>query len=164
MTITSQTSTAASSSARSRGRRSGGARLPASSVVVLELIDRAKEALLDACHAGGAIERHHRAQLGALRAAGALMAAQPGVSRRSERRDVWTTLSVIRPELAEWAEFFTITARRGALAAQERASISGREADDLLRQAELFVDLVMTQLGLPMMAPLPGCVPTFQRP
>lgn len=162
--ITSQSSTPGASSAGSGSRRSGRADLPASSVVVLELIDRAREALLDACHATGAVERHRRAQLGALRAAGALMAAQPGISRRSGRRDVWTTLSVIRPELTEWADFFGITARRGALAAQERAPLNVREADDLLRQAEGFLDLVMAQLGLPMMAPLPGCVSTFQRP
>lgn len=163
MTMTSQPGTPVSFSAGFSRRRSERVDLPASSVVVLELIDRAREALLDACHAAGAVERHRCAQLGALRAAGALMAAQPGISRRSDRRDVWTMLSTIRPELAEWAEFFAITARRGALAAQERVTLSGREADDLLRQAEVFVELVMARLGLPMMAPLPGCVPTFQR-
>lgn len=163
MTVTSRSSTHPSSVAGPGNRRAGGSGPPASCVAVLELIDRAREALLDACHATGSLERHRRAQLGALRAAGALIAAQPTTTRRSERRDVWTSLSAVRPELAEWSQFFTVTARHGALAAQERAPLTVREADDLLRQAELFVDVVMAQLGLPMMAPLPGCVPTFKR-
>ncbi|UIJ33614.1 SAV_6107 family HEPN domain-containing protein [Allobranchiibius sp. GilTou73] len=86
----------------------------ASSVAVLELVDRAREALLEACHSNGTTERYALAQLGALRAATALVANRISTRRGSARRDVWTTLVAGVPELTEWAEFFAVTSARGS--------------------------------------------------
>ncbi len=130
---------------------------------VLELIDRARDALLEACHSQDTVERHRLAQLGALRAAAAALASRSRSKKSPRRRDVWDSLGVLHPELAEWAQFFAMTAVRGTEAAQGRVHLNGREADDLLRQAEVFIESVMSRLGLPMMGPLPGCVPAFQR-
>ncbi|MBO1755342.1 SAV_6107 family HEPN domain-containing protein [Allobranchiibius sp. CTAmp26] len=154
-----------------RGRRGRGQRdehgepgRGASSVTVLELVDRARDALLDACHSSGASERYALAQLGALRAATALMASRPPARRRPVRRDVWTTLVAGAPELAEWGEFFSLTSARGASAERGRAHLTSREADDLVRQAEMFLELVLSRLGLPMYTPLPGYVSPLRRP
>ncbi|WP_243757723.1 SAV_6107 family HEPN domain-containing protein [Allobranchiibius sp. GilTou38] len=136
----------------------------ASSVAVLELVDRAREALLEACHSNGTTERYALAQLGALRAATALVANRISTRRRSARRDVWTTLVAGVPELTEWAEFFALTSARGASAERGRAHLTAREADDLVRQAEMFLELVLSRLGLPMYTPLPGYVSPLRRP
>ena len=147
--------------ARQAHRESGGG---ASSVAVLELVDRARDALLDACHSSGATERYTLAQLGALRAATALVASRPSTGRRPGRRDVWTTLVAGAPELTEWSEFFALTGARGATAERGRAHLTTREADDLVRQAEMFLELVLSRLGLPMYTPLPGYVSPLRRP
>jgi hypothetical protein len=49
----------------------------------------------------------------------------------------------VAPELAEWAGFFELVASR-------RGPATAREADDLLRQAETFLELVCRSLGLPV--------------
>lgn len=135
-----------------------------SSVTVLELVDRARDALLDACHSSGATERYALAQLGALRAATALVASRPPARRRPVRRDVWATVVTGAPELTEWGEFFALTSARGRNAERGRAHLTTREADDLVRQAEMFLELVLSRLGLPMSTPLPGYVSPLRRP
>jgi hypothetical protein len=63
---------------------------------------------------------------------------------------VWTLLVRVAPELAEWAEFFAAGAdKRIAAQAGMRGAVTAREADDLVRDAGLFLDLVATRLGLP---------------
>ena len=123
---------------------------PGSGTAALDLLDRAQDSLLQACHAGSAADRFIAAHLGALRCAAALLAARPGKVRRGGPvRTVWLHLGLIAPELAEWADYF-------ALAGQRRTQIEGgampsrREADDLLRSAETFVCLVQGALGLPV--------------
>ncbi len=75
---------------------------------------------------------------------------RPGAIRDAPRlrtevtgpHSLWQLVPSLAPELAEWAGFFeTVTARSGP--------VSAREADDLLRQAEIFLDLVCRHLGLP---------------
>lgn len=125
-------------------------------VTVLDLLDRARASLLMSARSDSVTQRYIDAHLSALRAAAALLAARSRPSRRSRPRSVWEVLPVVAPELTEWALFFASSARRRA--ALERGSyvMSLREADDLLRQAEIFLDLVQTSLGLPAPRPLPG--------
>lgn len=125
-------------------------------VTVLDLLDRARASLLMSARSDSVTQRYIDAHLSALRAAAALLAARSRPSRRSRPRSVWEVLPVVAPELTEWALFFASSARRRA--ALERGSyvMSLREADDLLRQAEIFLDLVQTSLGLPVPRPLPG--------
>ena len=148
-----------------RGSRASRAPLASTS---LDLLDRSRASLLQACRTGDAGERYVEAHLGALRAAAALLAARsipsgpgsPGTGRairasttRSRPRSVWELLPRVAPELTEWSAFFAASARRRA--AVERGSrITGRESDDLLRQAENFLEIVQDLLGLPRDAAL----------
>jgi hypothetical protein len=63
----------------------------------------------------------------------------------------------VAPELTEWAEFFEATGPRhdpqGTVLGGGATAVTAREADDLLRQAETFVDLVCRSLGLPASPP-----------
>lgn len=114
----------------------------------LDLLDRSRHSLLMACQSSDTTTRHQHAQLAALRAAASMLATRRHPRRASLRTDatgphsLWQLVPSLAPELAEWAGFFeTVTARSGP--------VSAREADDLLRQAEIFLDLVCRHLGLP---------------
>jgi SAV_6107-like HEPN len=122
---------------------------------VLDLLDRARASLLSACHADSVAERYVEAHLAALRAAAALLAARSRPSRRSQLRSVWEVLPQVAPELTEWAVFFAASAKRRAAIERGSAGAVAREADDLLRQSEIFFELVQGALGLPMSRPLP---------
>ncbi|WP_202798063.1 SAV_6107 family HEPN domain-containing protein [Serinicoccus profundi] len=120
---------------------------------VLDLLERSRGVLLQACHSGTAAERYTQAHLSALRAGAALLAARatPTATRRSRPRSVWEMLPTVAPELTEWAAFFAASGRRRV--ALERggasAAVTTREADDLVRAAEHFLDLVRAALHLP---------------
>src|SRR6185312_15693347 len=91
--------------------------------------------------------------LAALRAAAAVVAAraEPSTSTRRKRpQSVWVLLPRVEPALAEWAAFFAAGAsKRAAAEAGLPAAASGHEADDLLRDAETFVSLAESTLGVP---------------
>ena len=129
----------------------------------LDLLDRSRASLLEACRTSDAGERYVEAHLGALRAAAALLAARSLPSgagssssgrairtstTRSRPRSVWELLPRVAPELTEWAAFFAASARRRA-AIERGGRIGARESDDLLRQAENFLEIVQDLLGLP---------------
>jgi hypothetical protein len=115
----------------------------ASAASALELIDRSRHSLLEACHSRDVAGRHRQAQLGALRAAAAVVAARTTSRSHEGPRSLWELLPSVAPELAEWAGFFELVASR-------RGPATAREADDLLRQAETFLELVCRSLGLPV--------------
>jgi len=121
----------------------------------LDLLDRSRASLLSACHADTVAGRYVEAHLAALRAAAALLAARSRPGRRSQLRSVWEVLPQVAPELSEWAVFFAASARRRAAFERGSAVPGAREADDLLRQSEIFFELVQGALGLPMSQPLP---------
>lgn len=125
---------------------------------VLDLIDRTRIGLLQACHAETADERYRLAHLAALRAAAAVLAADARRSPGSGPRNVWAVLPSIAPELAEWAQFFEGTARRRSQLDRGAVALSTREADDLVRQVETFLELVLAHLGLPMGDSFTACV------
>ena len=70
-------------------------------------------------------------------------------SRRARQRNAWVLLAEVAPELAEWASFFAAgAAKRAAAESGSRRAVSEREADDLVRDADRFLALVETSLGL----------------
>jgi hypothetical protein len=132
-------------------------RRPPTSIAVLTLLERSRTTLEAACLASETSERYRDAHLGALRAAAAVVAARTAPAARSRPRSVWQVLPVVAPELGEWASFFaTCSARRSVL--DRGGLIAPREADDLLRQAEMFLEIVQDLLGIPLTVPLPESI------
>jgi SAV_6107-like HEPN len=172
----SRSSAKKSSAGSARGSSRGAARTPSPETTPdaptsrppvastsLDLLDRSRASLLAACRTSDAGERYVEAHLGALRAAAALLAARSLPSgagssssgrairtstTRSRPRSVWELLPRVAPELTEWAAFFAASARRRA-AIERGGRIAARESDDLLRQAENFLEIVQDLLGLP---------------
>ena len=128
--------------------------LPAPTLLLL-----ARQGLDDAGSTLGPGQRYALAHLAALRGAAAVLAcrARPaatpttGSARKSRPTSAWVLLTAVAPELGEWAAFFAAGARKRAAA---EAGLSGvvtpREADDLLRDATSFLDVVQGVL-----APIP---------
>lgn len=105
----------------------------------------------EAAGADDAGQRYAAAHLAALRAAAAILAdrAHPDDSRSRRPRSAWSLLVKNAPELREWAAYFAAGAdKRAAAEAGQRAAVTAREADDLLRAADTFLALVETTLGL----------------
>ncbi len=149
------------------GAGSGGQHRPRSRTghAVVDLIDHAREGLAQAAGSANAGERYAAAHLAALRAGAAVLAARsrPVRSARARRRrsrgprNVWVDLAHVAPELSEWAEFFAAGAsKRAAAQAGLPRAVTAREADDMLRDADLFLGLVCALLGLPHQQPLNG--------
>lgn len=112
---------------------------------------RATESLREAVVAPDAATRYACAHVAALRSAAALLAARarPAPARRRPQRNAWVLLAEIAPELAEWATFFAAgAAKRAAAEAGSTRAVTEREADDLVRDADRFLALVETSLGL----------------
>jgi hypothetical protein len=117
-----------------------------------DLLGAARHGLAEAVVASTPAERYAAAHLSALRAAAAVIAARarpaspPG--RRVRPLSAWVLLAAVAPELAEWAAFFASGARKRAAAeAGIPGTVSLREADDLLRDAETFLAVVETKLA-----------------
>jgi hypothetical protein len=115
------------------------------------LLALARRGLVEASSADHPAERYAAAHLAALRAAAAVLAcrARPASGRRSRPTSAWVLLTAVAPELGEWAAFFAAGARKRAAAeAGLPAAVTPREADDLVRDAETFLAVVETTLGL----------------
>lgn len=116
-----------------------------------ELIAIARQGLNEAAHTSADGLRYATAHLAALRAAAAVLAARarPEPRRRNRLTSVWALLSTVAPELGEWAGFFaTGASKRAAAEAGIPRAVTAREADDLVRAAEQFVEVVAGSLGL----------------
>lgn len=112
--------------------------------VTRSLLTQAQRGLADAEWETAPVERFTAAYASALRAAAAVLAARGRPHRgRARPTSVWVLLESAAPELGEWARFF---AAHSGLQAAAQAGIGGRisarAADDLLRQAWQFLDLV----------------------
>lgn len=118
---------------------------------------RSAESLSEAVTATEATTRYACAHVAALRAAAALLAARarPTVpTRRKPQKNAWVLLAEVAPELAEWAGFFAAGAgKRAAAEAGSTRSVTEREADDLVRDADRFLAVVEQSLGLVPHAP-----------
>ena len=125
----------------------------------LALLESARHGLLAAEGEVSAGGRYVSAHLAALRAAAAVVAAraEPGATTRRKRpQSVWELLPRVEPALCEWAAFFAAGAgKRAAAEAGLPRAVSLREADDLLRDAETFVSLAESTLGVPAQPLLP---------
>jgi hypothetical protein len=115
----------------------------------LALLRQATEGLAEAHRRPEPMLRYPAAYLAALRAGAAVLAmrARPA-PRRGASRSVWQLLADVAPELAEWAAYFaSCSATRAAAEAGIERLVGRRDADDLLRQAEQFLELVTETVG-----------------
>ncbi|MFI9624287.1 SAV_6107 family HEPN domain-containing protein [Streptomyces sp. NPDC052042] len=117
----------------------------------LDLLAQARAGLDEAAALDLPNERYATAHLAALRTAAAVLAVRgrPETSRRRRQRirSAWEVLPETAPELAEWSALFASGARRRARAeAGIPGAASRRDADDLLRDAEMFLRLVERML------------------
>jgi hypothetical protein len=121
-------------------------------------LERAAESLREAITSSSVPERYAQAHVSALRATAALLAAraQPVLStRRRPQKNAWVLLAEVAPELSEWASFFAAgAAKRAAAESGSRRAVTEREADDLVRDADRFLALVETSLGLTEHVPI----------
>ena len=120
-------------------------------VAAVDLVGRASSGLREAGSAADPGERYVLAHLAALRAAAAVLSTAPHGGRPARRRgpvNVWEALTVVDPELEEWAAYFAAgAARRAAVEAGRARAVSPAEADEHVRGAEAFTALVADLLG-----------------
>src|SRR5690606_19138960 len=124
-----------------------------------ELLALARQGLIEAAQTKQDGLRYATAHLAALRAAAAVLAAwaRPEPRRRNRPTSVWALLAAVAPEFAEWAAFFaTGASKRAAAEAGIPRVVTRGEADDLVRAAEEFVDLVAGALGVTYQPALDG--------
>ncbi len=103
--------------------------------------------------------RYATAHLAALRAAAAVLAARarPIPGRRGRPTNVWVLLSMVAPELEPWAAYFSAgAAKRAAAEAGIPHVVTSWQADDLLENAQRFLEVVEITLGLPHQPSLAG--------
>ena len=107
-----------------------------------DLLADAGRGLGRAIRATDAADRYAAAHLAALRAAAAVLAARARPVR-GRRGSAWELMSKVAPEFSEWAAFFAAgSAKRHAAEAGIQRLVSARDADDMVRQASTFLDLV----------------------
>jgi hypothetical protein len=158
-TVTSAQARSVRAARPSTGRPSPGGQ-PRSRVApsALGQLDSARRYLAEAADETAPAIRYVNAHLAALRAAAAVVAARgepPTGGRRRRPRSVWELLPQVEPTLAEWAAFFAAGAsKRAAAEAGLSRAVQAHEADDLLRDADIFVSVVETALGVDQ-TPLP---------
>jgi len=105
-------------------------------------------------------ERYAAAHRGALHTTAAVLAVRTRPMSSKRPRSAWALLPQVAPELTEWAAFFAAGAgKRAAAEAGLTRAVSPREADDLLRDAQTFLALVETTLGLAHQPVLPQLAP-----
>ena len=120
--------------------------LPATTHAYLE---RSAESLREAITTPDVPARYAHAHVAALRAAAALLAACAHPDPRKRRqKNAWVLLAQVAPELGEWATFFAAGASKRAAAEAGSRSVTEREADDLVREADRFLSVVEQALGL----------------
>ena len=114
-----------------------------------DLLGTARHDLANAMGTTVATERYAAAHLAALRTAAAVLAVRTRPSGHQAAAQRVVVLPQVAPELAEWAAFFAAGAsKRAAAEAGLSRAVTPREADDLLRDAQTFLALVETTLGL----------------
>ncbi|MFF6997126.1 SAV_6107 family HEPN domain-containing protein [Streptomyces sp. NPDC008313] len=126
----------------------------------LDLLTQARAALDEAVALGTPNERYAIAHLAALRTAAAVLAArgrpESTPRRRARIRSAWEVLPEIAPELTEWSALFASGATRRARAEAGIQGAAGtRDADDLIRDVEMFLRLVERMLVPQPVLPLP---------
>ena len=126
-----------------------------------EQLELARHDLAEAMTTIVPAERYAAAHRGALHTTAAVLAARTRPVSTKRPRSAWALLPQVAPELTEWAAFFAAGAgKRAAAEAGLTRAVNPREADDLLRDAQTFLALVETTLGL---AHQPVWVPRWGR-
>ena len=109
-------------------------------------LQRVRAAMVEAELSLRPSERFLAAHAAALQVAAIVLAlrAHPALSRHRNRpRNAWQVLAEVAPEFGEWAAFFAATeGKRDAVRAGATSIVSVREADELVRDAQLFLTLV----------------------
>lgn len=123
------------------------------SPAALDLLTQAHLGLREAVTLETPHERYATAHLAALRVAAAVLAVrgrpEPTARRRRRIRSVWEVLPEVAPELTEWGALFAAGAEQRARAdAGIAGAATAREADDLVREAAMFLRLVERMLLL----------------
>ncbi len=116
----------------------------------LELLALARRGLAEARGTDAYAQSYAAAHLAALRAAAAVLAARarPAPSGRRRITSVWVLLTMVAPELSDWAAFFAAGAAKRSAAESGIAVITAEEADHLIFHAARFVEVVQEALGL----------------
>jgi hypothetical protein len=116
----------------------------------IELITLARRGLSEARTTSTHSQRYVTAHLAALRAAAAVLAARarPAPVRRKRITSVWVLLTLVAPELSDWAALFAAGAAKRSAAEAGIARITAEEADQIMQHAGHFVDLAQDLLGL----------------
>lgn len=123
-------------------------------------LNRARATLVAAELADRPAERYLVAQLAAGQVAAVVIGARAD-GPRPQRRNVWQVVGEIAPELGEWAGYFqALQGKREAVQAGATALVTGREADDLVRDAQAFADAVEQRLARPLRESPPRSVRT----
>ena len=110
----------------------------------VSLVQQAKRGLAEVEWETNPAEKFVKAYLCALRTAAAMLALRGRPHRgRARPTSAWVLLTVVAPELREWAAFFeSFSATCAAINAGITRAITQRSADDLTRQAAQFLQLV----------------------
>lgn len=119
----------------------------------LDLLAQAQAGLVEASGLDSPNERYATAHLAALRVAAAVIAVRgrPEKDRRGRQRirSAWDVLPELASELTEWSALFASGATRRARAeAGIPGAVTARDADDLIRDAAMFLRLVERLLTL----------------
>lgn len=117
-----------------------------------DLLRTAITALDDAYRVDTAAERYVAAHVAALRAGAALLANSAKPSRSHRIRSVWQVLPGIAPELEDWCTYFDAIGKRRVFVEIGAEPVSPEQADDLVRDAERFMDRVaaILEVSLPI--------------
>lgn len=117
-----------------------------------DLLRTALSGLDDAYQATTPEERYVAAHVAALRAGAALLATRAKPVRSSRIRSVWQMVPAIAPELGEWCAYFDVVGRRRIFVEIGREHVTQRQADDLVRDAEAFLEQIagILEVGLPI--------------
>lgn len=109
----------------------------------VDLLEQARQGLVDAEYTHDPADRYVGAHLAALRAAAAVLAVRARPRGRARPTSAWTLLPGVAPELTEWAAFFAAgSSTRIAAQAGVTRLVTARDADDLVRQTGQFLVLV----------------------
>jgi hypothetical protein len=130
----------------------------------LDLLAQAQHGLDEAVEMPTSNERFATAHLAALRTAAAVLAVrgrpETHPRRRARIRSVWEVLPEAAPELTEWSALFASgAARRARAEAGIAGAASRRDADDLVREAGVFLRLVERMLVAQPALPQPRVAP-----
>ncbi|MEU8770877.1 SAV_6107 family HEPN domain-containing protein [Streptomyces griseus] len=131
----------------------------------LDLLTKARSGLEEAAVLHEPNERYATAHLAALRTAAAVLAArgrpETNKRRREPIRSAWEVLPETAPELTEWSDLFAAGAERRARAeAGMPGAASAQDADEVLRDAAMFLRLVERLLVLQPVLPQPRREPS----